>query len=71
MSDSPSPKAIEALADFFSGAAVAHNSICLSLGGIHKTMAERFFDCRQALGLRYYERREEAVEIIKRTLTQP
>lgn len=59
---------IEALADFFSGGAVAHNSICLSLPPPHNVMAKKFFDCRQALGLRFYEPKDEAIIIIERSL---
>lgn len=65
-------KIIEALADFFAGPAVAHNSIYLnrSMPSPQVAMAERFFTCRQALGLQFYETKAEAVEIIRRSLCE-
>lgn len=53
--------AIELLAEHFSGAEVAHNSICLQLGGVHAKMAQRYFDLREKLGIHGYASKDEAI----------
>lgn len=61
--------AIDALAKLFSGTAVVHNSIGLSLGGAHKATADAYFAARDKLGVRGYADVDEATEAIKRVLT--
>ena len=63
-------RTIDALADYFTGAAVAHNSVCLGLPAPHNAMARKFFDCRAALGLRFYESKDEAIKIITERLIE-
>jgi hypothetical protein len=59
---------IEVIAEHFTGALVAHHSICLSLGGFHAMMAKRFFDARDKLGIRGYDTRESAIRALRANL---
>ena len=61
-------EAIDLLADHFTGGLVAHQSICLELGGPHSAMAKRFFRTREALGIRGYASKEEATATLAEKL---
>ena len=63
-------KAIKALAALFTGPNVAHNSIALQAGGVMATRAKAYFDAREAVGLREYEKAEDAEKIIRATLAK-
>lgn len=62
--------AIELLAEHFSGAEVAHNSICLQMGGVHAKMAKRYFDLREKLGIQGYASKDVAVAALKSALKE-
>ena len=58
-------KAIELLATYLSGSNVAAASIGLQLGGHALTLAQPYFALREALGVRGYASREEALNILR------
>jgi len=59
---------LELLAEHFTGPLVAHHSICLQVGNPHATMAKRFFDTREKLGIRGYADKAESAAILKAAL---
>ena len=60
---------INAIAEHFTGALVAHNSICLQLPSPHYQMAKRFFETRDKLGITGYATKDEAVQSISDLLS--
>lgn len=63
-------RTIDVIAEHFTGAHVAHNSVCLQLGGPHGTMARSWFDTRENLGIRGYASKDEAVAALKKALAK-
>lgn len=59
---------ISALAKFFTGTAVVHHSVGLSVGGVFAKVGQQFFDAREILGVRGYDTEDVAREAIKRNL---
>jgi len=58
-------KAIESLAQYFTGPEVAHHSIALEVGGKMAERANRFFDAREAVGVTGWMDQEVAIRAIK------
>ena len=58
---------IDLIAEHFTGPLVVHNSIGLQLPG-QSVMAKRFFDTREALGIRGYATKEEATSTLAKKL---
>lgn len=59
---------IETIAEVFTGPLVVHHSILLQLGHMHRTMAERYFDARDRLGIHGYMPKAEAVRVLRERL---
>lgn len=62
--------ALDALAAYFTGPAVAHHSIGLQMGGPSRATADLFFAARSALGVSGYADAVEAKAAITRALSK-
>lgn len=61
---------IDALAEYLTGPCVAVHSIGLSLSGMPRVAADRFYEVRQALGVHGYATADEARTAIRAAVTQ-